>query len=141
MRSPCSVRTPRAQMLMAKLGLTCLHPSCVLEEFVRQPRMDSFSPCAGPASALCASHFFKDFFLTNINWLDEWRQRDVEKEAFLSVDLQAGGLAHTNDTPFAPPISRLIADSMLRFGGEAQRLVPNQAACRRSTPSRLRVWV
>lgn len=76
-------------MLVAKLGLWCLHPSCVLEEFVRQPEVDSFSPRAGPAGASCASHFSKDlFFLANINWLDEWRQ---EQEGVLWGDLQAGG--------------------------------------------------
>lgn len=138
---PCSVRIPRAQMLNAKLCLPSLHPTCALEEFVRLPKMDSFSPCAGPASASCASHFFKDLFLRNINWLDERRQRDVEHKGFPAVDLQVEGLAHTNDPPFASSFSRLIVDSMLRSGGEAQRLVPNQAAYRRTTPSRLRVWV
>lgn len=114
-------------MLVAKLCLTGLHPSCVLEEFVRQSRMDSFSPRAGPVSASCASHFFKDLFylfLTNINWLFEWRQQDMKSEGVVLVDLQA----HTND----PPIRFLHLPSyrLMRFWGEAQGLVPNQAACR-----------
>lgn len=61
---------------MAKTCSVCSHPSCALEESVRQPKMDSFSrrgdqPRGIHQRVACARHFFRHSTVQNINWFAE----------------------------------------------------------------------